>query len=265
LPASQAFPLALAAAQKAVELDDSLPEGHRALGFVYFHWNWNVPEGLREFRRAIELNPDDVEAHHWYATALLALSRYPEAIEEIERARQLDPTSSSIAADRAIILYSSGRTQEGIAILEELKRTDPNFISPHLYLPGMYLNEKQYEKSLDESEALARLMHDDQALASVAASRKRFAAGGEQALLEGILAEQLQEYKQGRADAIAVARAYAMLGEKKEAVEYLNKAYQRHDYALIFLGSWKEFAVLHQEPGFQSLLARMNPTESAAK
>jgi tetratricopeptide (TPR) repeat protein len=265
MPAGQAFPLALAAAEKAVELDDSLAEGHRALGFAYFHWNWNVAGGEQEFRRAIALNPNDVEAHHWYATSLLALARYPEAIEEIERARKLDPTSSSIAADRATILYSAGRTQEGISILEELEKTEPNFISPHAYLAGMYLDEKQFEKSFAESETLARLNHDEQALASVSAARARFAAGGEAEFLNGLVAERLGEFKQGRTDAISVASAYARLGNKKEALEYLNKAYQRHDYALIFLGSWRQFSFLHEEPEFQSLLLRLNPTESAAR
>jgi tetratricopeptide (TPR) repeat protein len=265
MPAAQAFPLALAAAHKAVELDDSLPEGHRALGFAYFHWDWNVARGEQEFRRAIELNPNDVEAHHWYATALLALARYPEAIEEIERARKLDPTSSSIAADRATILYSSGHTQEGISILQELEKADPNFISPHAYLAGMYLDEKQFEKSFAESEMLARLNHDEQAVASVAAGRARFDAGGEHEFLEGLLMERLQEFKQGRMDAIAVASAYARLGDKKETLEYLNKAYQRHDYALIFLESWRQFSFLREEPEFQSLLLRLNPTESASR
>ena len=87
MPGSQAFPLAITAARKAIALDDSLAEGHRDLAFAYFYWNWDAPGAEREFRRAIALDPNDAEAHHWYATALSAMGRHQEALGEIEHAR----------------------------------------------------------------------------------------------------------------------------------------------------------------------------------
>jgi tetratricopeptide (TPR) repeat protein len=260
-PASQAFPLAIAAANKSLELDPNLSEGHRALAFALFNWNWDVRGGEREFQKAIELNPKDVEAHHWYATTLMTLTRYPEAIEQIELARQLDPTSSSIAADRAMILYGSGRTKEAVEILKELEIAEPKFYSPPIYLSRIYFENKEYEEYFDEAIIAASLSNDQRTLASIEASRKRFKEGGEQAMLEGSLQEQLEAFRQGRGNAISVAMYYAMLGKKKEAMEYLEKAYQRHDYELISLGDAFAFRGMHDGPQFQALLKKVYATE----
>ncbi len=256
-PGSQTFPLAIAAAQKSIELDSTLSEGHRALAFALFNWNWDLIGGEREFKRAIQLNPNDAEAHHWYATALLSITRYHEAVSEIERARQLDPASSSIAADRALILYVSGRKEEGFTILKELKIADPKFSSPPVYLSRMYFDEKEYEKYFDEAEDAARLSHDAQSLAALTAARKRYQDGGEQSFLQGELEESLQQFKQGRTDALTVAMHYAALGKKREALDYLEKSYQRHDYALIGAGEFPAFRNLHDDPQFQDLLKRL--------
>src|ERR1019366_4026317 len=80
----EAYPRALAAAKTAVELDDSSAEAHNSLAFVTFYWNWDVAGAEREFRRALELNPTYVVAHHWYATFLMTIGRLPEALEQID-------------------------------------------------------------------------------------------------------------------------------------------------------------------------------------
>lgn len=261
MPASQAFPLALAAGQKAVQLDDSLAEGHRALAFTKFHWQWDIQGGEREFRRAIELNPNDAVAHHWYATALLALPRYPEAISEIETARALDPGSRSIAADRAQIFYSSGREQEALEILQDLEKSDPDFLSPHAYLSRIYADRKDYMKSLDEREILAKMSRDERELAEIAVSRQRLKTGGESAYLEGLLADELQDFNQGRGDALAVADTCALFGRKKETLEFLEKAYQRHEYGLLYLRNNKHYAFLADDPAYQNLLQRIDQSK----
>jgi tetratricopeptide (TPR) repeat protein len=264
MPASQAFPLAIAGAKKAIALDDSLAEGHRALAFALFYWEWDISGAEREFKRAIELNPKDVEAHHWYATALMSLSRYPEAIAEIERARHLDPLSSSIAADRAEILYMSGRRDEGIALLEELKAADPGFYSPPSYLSGIYFEQRDYKKYFAEAETAAKLARDDHALTALPASRKQFETGGERALLQSVLEDRLQALQQGRGDALSVASSYAVLGRNQEAMEYLAKAYERHDYMLISINGWPVFQNLRSDPEYQNLLKRIYTREDSA-
>ena len=262
-PASQTFPLAIAAARKSIELDPELSEGHRALAFALFHWDWDVEGAEREFKRAIELNPKDVEAHHWYATALMPLTRYPEAIAQIEVARQLDPSSSSIAADRAMILYASGRTEQSIEILRELEIADPNFSSTPNYLARIYFEQRQYEKYFAEAEVAAKLSHDDGALASIQVSRREFKSGGEKALLQGLLEEQLESFREGRTDAISVAMIYACQGNTRETMDYLEKAYQRHDYGLISVRGWTRFKGMGDDQQFQDLMKRIYSRSSS--
>jgi tetratricopeptide (TPR) repeat protein len=258
MPPSQAFPLAEAAAKQAMALDDTLAEGHRALAFTLFYWDWDVPNAEREFQRAIELNAKDVETHHWYATALLTSGRIPEAIDEIEHARRLDPLSSSVAADRAMILYASGRKDEGVAILEELKAADPGFYSPPSYLSSIYFEQRAYEKYFTEAETAARMTGDDHALTTLQALRKQYETGGEQALLHSVLNDRLLALQQGRGDALSVAVSYAILGRNREAMEYLRKAYERHDYMLIEVDHSKGFQKLHDDPEFQDLVKRIH-------
>jgi len=263
MPPSQAFPLAIAAATKAVTLNNNLSEAHRALGFAYFYWNWDVAGGEREFRRALALNPKDVEAHHWYATALNSVGRNQEAVAEIEQARKLDPASSSIAADRATVLFSSGREDEAIQTLLELEQSEPNFFSPYIYLRNEYFERREYAKSFDQGEMAARMSHDEKALAAIHVSRERLKNGGEDALLEGRLADQIAEFRLGNAKAIDVAQTCALVGKNKEAMEYLEKAYQRHEYELITIGFWKGFDGLRSQPEFQDLMHRLGVSNAA--
>ena len=119
MPRSEAFPRAIAAARKAEALDDSLAEAHRALAFALFYWEWKVPAALSEYQRALQLDPHDEEAHHWYATSLLTLGRYQEAMVEIDKAQQLNPASRSILSDQALIRFWAG---DQAAAIQKLQR-----------------------------------------------------------------------------------------------------------------------------------------------
>lgn len=261
MPGSEAFPLALAAARKAIELDDSLAEAHRALAFASFNWSWDVPGAEHEYRRAIELKPADAQSHHWYATMLMELARYDESIHEIDQARQLDPSSKSIAADRGLILYSSGRHEEAASSLRALEQTEPGFSSPHSYLAGIYFDQKQYEKSFAESKILAKLTGSDPSTVNL--NEQLFKTGGEKALLEGILARQLDDFQNGRGGALDVAQTYARLENKKESLEYLERAYQRHEYVLVSLPNNRLFEFIAGDPEYLDLLKRIGMSRPA--
>ncbi len=105
MSASDAYPRALAAAKKAVELDENSSQAHASLGFVSFYGMWDAGTADEEFRRAIELDPTNAAAHHWYATYLHTVGRFDESLSEIDRAQALDPNSSSILADKGRLLW----------------------------------------------------------------------------------------------------------------------------------------------------------------
>src|SRR6202453_1005418 len=239
MPPNEAYPRALAAAKKAVELDDNSAEAHNSLAFVTFYWTWDAATAEQEFKRAIALNPSYVAARHWYATFLMATRRYPEALVEIETARKLDPSSTPIMADKGLILYWANQPEEGIALLKQIEAREPDFLSPRLYLAEIYLNSKDYPNYLSESKKVAGLRHDSTAQAIVNAAEKGFADQGPQGMWESMLPVQNKFYEQGSLSPYPLAQTYAQLGENQEALKYLRDAYDKRDAAiLIFSELW---------------------------
>ncbi len=257
MPASEAYPRALAAAKKAVELDPQSSEAHASLAFVSFHGMWDAATADREFRRALDLDPNNAVAHHWYATYLLCLRRYPESLAEIERAQALDPASKSVLADKGSILFDAGRLQESIALLKQMEENEPDFISPHRYLKEIYLLSADYPHYLTESKTEAALMHDNTALAIVAATEKGFTAGGGKGLLQALFQQQKRLYDRGQFSSYNLAETCSVLGDKQEALRYLKAAYDQHVDGVPQIESDPAFNNLHHESAFQQLLAQV--------
>jgi len=257
MPANEAYPRALAAAKKAVELDDQSSEAHASLAFALFWGTWDAASAEREFRRAIDLNPENPVAHHWYATFLSAVGRHTQALAEIDRAQTLDPASKSIVADRGDLLWSAGRRDEGIALLKHLEATEPDFISPHRYLKMVYFASADYPSYLDEWKKEATLMHDSASLKIVNAAQKGFAAAGAQGMLQNVLMLQKKLYARGLQSPYSLAETDSLLGNKKEALQYLRIAYDKHDESAVGLGADSAFSNLRGDPVYTELSARV--------
>ena len=257
MPASEAYPRALAAAQKAVELDDQSSEAHASLAFALFYGSWNVADADREFRRAIDLNPNNAVAHHWYATYLETLGRIPEAVAEIERAQTLDPASKSILADEGNLLWAAGRRDEGTALLKQLETTEPDFVSPHRYLKSNYFVAGDYGNFLIEWRKEATLLQDKSALKLVDAAESGFSAAGAQGMLRNLLAQQKRLYSRGLLSSYSLAHTLCLLGDKKEALRYLQIGYEKHDEAVIQIQSDPGFTSLQDDPDYKDLIARL--------
>src|ERR1700733_15658247 len=144
MPASDAFPRARAAASKAVELDPKSSQARASLAFAAFWGFWDADTSDREFRRAIELDPNNAMAHHWYATTLQELGRFRQALVEIDRAQALDPSSRAILADKAVILDELGQCKGSADLLQQMEKADPSFVSPHRYLKRLDLQNGDY-------------------------------------------------------------------------------------------------------------------------
>jgi len=257
MPAAEAYPRALAAARKAVELDDRSSEAHASLAFVSFFGMGDAATSDREFRRAIELNPNNAIAHHWYATYLQCLRRYPESLAEMERARALEPASKSVLADKGAILFDSGRQQDAIALLKQMEENEPDFISPHRYLKFIYLLAADYPHYLVEARSEALLMHDSSALAVVEATEKGFAAGGGKDLLKTLRRQQTKLYERGLLSPYFLAVTCSLQGNKQEALRYLKTAYDRRADGLFQIETDHAFDNLHNEPAFRQLVAEV--------
>lgn len=254
MPSEEAFPRALAAARKAVELDDSSAEAHNALALVTFYWNWDATEAEREFRRAIQLDPHYATAHHWYATFLMVLGRSSEALEQIGLAQQLDPESTPVLADKALILYHKGEKDQAISLLQQLAVSQPSFFSTHQYLSAIYLDANDAPKYLEEAGKAAALSHDTGQAALVREAQEGYRSGGEQGMLESILRVQKKYFDEGSTSAFAVAEAYARLGNSQESLHYLETSFHRHEVAFLTMRVHEPFFFLHRDPKFQQLV-----------
>ena len=257
MPAQEAYPRAMAAAQRAIALDDSLTEAHSALGFVDFYWSWDAPGAEHEFQRAIALDASSVVAHHWYATFLMVLGRSQEALAEIEKARKLDPQSSSILADKGLILFATGQASQAVRLLKQIETTDPAFLSPHAYLATVDLEMRNYKDYLPEAKKTALLLADQNRLRIVTAGEKGFSASGGDGMLRAILNVQKELYGKGNFDAYELASTYSLLGNKQQALNLLEIAVTNHEQRDVAMRIDQNFLALHDEPSFRELIARV--------
>lgn len=251
---SEAYARAFAAASKAAELDPNSAEAHATLGFIYF-WSKRDPAAAnREFERAIALNPNYVDAYHWYGNILVNEGRSDEGLENLDRAQELDPASPSIRADKGIASVAAGRRDEGINVLKQMEVTDPEFSSPHTYLAAIYLGEKDCSEYLNEARARARLQRDPEKLALVQAAEKGFAAGKCPGMLRGMLEAQKRLYGENKVTAYELAETEALLGDQPAALQYLRLSLAQNEGILASVRASSYFSSMHPEPEFQKLV-----------
>jgi tetratricopeptide (TPR) repeat protein len=257
MPDSEAWPRSLAAARKAVELDPSLAEAHSSLGFDLFYGSLDVKGGEHEFKRAVELNPNYAEAHQWYATALMSVGRFTEATDQMELARELQPASRSILADQGLLLFYQGKHEQAVEQLRQIEAAEPAFRSAHLYLSYIHFASRDWLNFLSESRKAAESSHDPVELAIFSEAEKGFAAGGSQGMLDRLLKAQQNFSAQGRSPLFRVAETLALLGRKREALDYLDASYKKHESLMVALPVDQTLVSLRQEPAYQALCAKL--------
>jgi tetratricopeptide (TPR) repeat protein len=257
MPAEEAYPRALAAAQRAVELDETSPGAHTSLAFSSFYWNWDPRTAEREYKRALELDPNFVQGHHWYATFLLASARYSEALDQIEQARIIDPASTTIQADKGWILFNAGRKNEAFALLKQLESTDPALATTHGYLAAIFLDREDYPNFLSESKQAAQLRHDEGGLAVAAAAEKGYAVGGLAGMRESMLPVQKQMVDRGLGSAYELATTCVLLGKKQDALHNLQAAYAKREVGLLHLNRDSNFTSLRNDFVYKEIIEQV--------
>lgn len=253
-PQTDFMPKARAAAQHAVELDENLAEAHTALALIVqnYDWDWQLAE--KEFRQAIELNPNYATAHHWYAEHLTWLGRFDEALRESERARQLDPLSLIIAADNGATLYYSRQYDRAIAQFRTVREMDPNFPRTGL-IRSAYEQKGLFTDPLEEIEKWRHTYGDQPWTWSELANA--YGRSGQQAPAEHALQKLLQWDQRRPVDPGTIVRAYVGTGNKEQAFAYLEKAYLQHSNILATLKVEPRFDPLRSDPRYQDLLRRV--------
>jgi len=247
------FEKAKSAALKAIEIDDSLAEGHSALAYTIFVYNWRFAEAEKEFTRALELDPNSCDTHRQYADFLGKTGHREESRVHHKRALEIEPMEPWYN-----VAVANGT--DGDAGLERMRSAialDPKFYFAHMMAGVMYNARKMYPEAIEE-ERLAKTLSPTQTYSDVFLVNALINTGKRDEA-RAILDEVLTLSKSGFVRPYHIASIYNLLGDKEQALAWLEKGYQIHDPGLTLLKLqsstiWKS---LQDDPRFQDILHRV--------
>jgi eukaryotic-like serine/threonine-protein kinase len=255
LPPKEAYPKALSAARKALELDSTLAEPHTSLAWVQLMFAWDWPVAEREFRRAIELNPGYPGGHQWYVQCLVVMGRHDEAIAEGKRAQELDPLSLIVNAALARPFYNARRYDEAIAQSKKTFEIDPNYHRAHYWLGLAYEQKSMFDQAIAAFQNA--IAYSDGLTLYVAAAGHAYALAGRRSQALKVL-HRLEELSSQRyVSAYDIALIHVGLGDKERAMQWLERAYQERSDGLVFLKVDPRLDRLRSDPRFASLVRRV--------
>ena len=257
MPATEVGPKQVEAAHKAVELDPNLVEAHVELGNAYLFYSFNWKSAQREFRRALDLNPNYAPAHEFNAWYLLAMGRPRDSLTEIQKAEELDPLSAEISSYGGWILFFSRRYDEAVTELRKCLDLDS------AYWPGYYVLAQTYNQMGRFPEALAVVqkaqdIHRENPSAPMAELVRSYVLSSSRADAVKALNELLALSKRVQTSKYLIATAYAALGERDQAFEHLEQGMAEHSWWMPFLRVDPELDPLRSDPRFQELVRKMN-------
>ncbi len=258
MPPTEFFPKAKAAAQKAIEIDDTLAEAHAEYGSIIFwyDWDWNAAES--ECKRALELDPKSADAHLSYAHLLSNTGRQAEGLAEMNRALELDPLNLRNLAIEVYFLIHAGRTDEALAKLQKAFELDPNFWFAHVFAASAYIEKGMFT----EAVAAARKAREHQGVSSHSSAFLGYALAksGKHSAARTVLQELLKSSQQQYISPYAVAMVYNGLGERDEVFGWLERGLEKRDPRMTFLKVEPKWNNLRADPRFQDLMRRVGFT-----
>jgi TolB-like protein/Tfp pilus assembly protein PilF len=258
----ESFPKAKAAAIRALEIDDKLPEAHTGLAFVRQGYDWDFAGAEDGYRRAVELNPNYATARHWYSRLLLQLGRFEEAVVEAKRAQELDPLSLIISTYMARVFRDARRYDEAMEQARKTIALDKNFAHAHYTLATIYEEKGMFEEAITEFQTNAVLTGESTEAAAQKAAQLRAAyrKAGAVGYWRRRIAQMKEDMIRGYVSPAEIASIYARLGQDREAFAWLEKAYREHDALLVWLKTYPAFDGLRSDPRFTDLLRRVGFT-----
>ena len=252
-PSSETLPQAKAYAERAIAIDNQLAEPHASLGQVG-RQSWHWAEAEREYKRAIELNPNYATAYHWYSIFLKGLGRFDESALMIKRAREIDPLSSVIGVNISEMYQSQKDYHASIENSLKVIELDPNYSDAYSGLGISYLKLGRSAEALANLEKAVEMSKR----ASVALSDLGYgyAVTGKRSEAIAIVKELEDKYARKESNGRYVAAVYAGLGDKDKAFQWLEKDYQQREDL-----TWTRFdtpyETLRDDPRFKDLINRM--------
>ena len=253
LPPKDCLPRARAAAIRALEIDDNVAEAHTSLGYVKGAYDWDWTGAEREGKRALELNPEYATGRQYYALFLIAMKRFDEALDELRRAQETDPFSLITSEFIARTYYYQRKYDQAI---EQFRRNiDLGLAFPtHQDLGEAYEQKKMYKEAIKELVTAMNIAGNKELASAV---DEAFTNSGYEAAITK-WGEGLREQAKTRYVApYRIALVYARLGDKDQAVEWLEKAYEERSSTIPFLRVQPIFDSIRSDPRFADLVRRM--------
>ena len=255
VPPDEAMPKAKAAALKALEIDDTLAEPHVSLAHVKYYYEHDFAYAEREYRRAIELNPNYSTAPQWYSVFLMSVGRFDEAITQAKRAQDLDPLSLPINMTYGWVLLTARQNEQSVEQLRKTLEMDPNFVLTHHRLGMVYEQQGKYDEAIAQFRQVVNLT-GGKPLGTSALARA-YALAGRRAEAQKILAELLELSKLRYVSPTTIATVYLALGDKEQAFVWLEKGFNEHDAILVRLKVDSRFDSLRSDPRYKDLARRL--------
>jgi len=254
LAPNEAIPKAREAALKAMALDDTLAEARHSMAMVKWWGDWDWQGAEREFRRALDLNPNAAWTHMYYADFLTRLKRFDEALVAARRGYELDPLSEpvNIALNRTLLYM--GRCGQAVEQMRKALELSPNYAFPHEVIARCFARQGQYEEAIAEMRQVVAINQYDRQL-SVMGALYGIAGHRDEALEE--LAELKRRARSRRVSPFFLARVYAGLGDKELALDMLYQSYAEHSDHLLLIGIDPDLDSLRSEPRFVELIQRV--------
>jgi len=255
----EALPKAEAAARHALEFDDGLAEAHGALAHAQMH-EWKLADAGKEFARGLALNPNLTSIYFAYSEYLAALGKHDEALAELQKALKIDPLSAEILMMRGFPLYLKHDFEGARGANRAAMQAHPNFWAPYMENGYAYLAERRFPEAIADFER-ARALNPvaTLTLSGLAAAQARLGNRAEAMNILALLKKTMSERYVAPFD---IAVVYTALGERNQALDWLEKAYQDQSEMMLFLEMYPPVADLRGEPRFQDIVRRVGVPQS---
>jgi eukaryotic-like serine/threonine-protein kinase len=260
--ASENYPKSNATARKALELDPTLAHPHAVLGSNEIEYDWDFAGGEAEIKRALELDPNDATAHQWYGWDLgLIGGREQEALAEINRAHQLDPLSLIISYDVGIIHLFGRQYDDAIAVCKKLVNDNPTYAPAHSCIADAYIGKRMYPQVIEEYKMVVQLSENPSRAAFESALIQGYPSGGWKGALakclEFSIAQRKTQPSSENGSPYYIGALYAELGERDQAFQWFDTAYQEHDTHLLSLNTDFTLDPVRSDPRFAELVRKV--------
>src|ERR1043166_4042692 len=255
IPRKELYPKARAAVNKALEIDNRLAEVHTSLASILMLREWDWVNSAKEFKLALELNPNYATAHHWYSQWFVDMGRLEESLEMISRAAELDPVSQAILKDKGLTLYYNRQYEEAIEMARKTLELDPNYAAAHRLLSLAYQGKERFDESITENEKWGRLTGNKVETAITLAQLYAVSGKADEArnLIEDVKRNKLVAEQIHR----GLALVHAALGEIDIAFECLEESYEHHEESILSLKVDPKMDPLRSDSRFLALLKKI--------